>query len=277
MLTLSDPRQAYDILIVFYISIFRFLELINSLIFPLLDTGQLTVPDPEAWLMMILHELACRSPSVELQGDEPAPHAHHQGLTSPGPVVGAEGATTESVVTRLTGLAEAARYLEVVLDAVLGGHPRSSEGVRLEVPPFLQHERPVCCELDLTGLGSSEDTDPVVLVGEVLPPAAVVVERLDGGHRVEIVLETPSRRLQCKKEVSSVFSVGCLTDLDSSGAVTSDLSDPEPPLVEGPHPGVHSELHVAGLAPAGRLDVEMLVRVDATEGGDTQGVDGALH
>ena len=199
MLTLSDPCQAYDILIVFYISIFRFLELINSLIFPLLDTGQLTVPDPEAWLMMILHELACRSPSVELQGDEPAPHAHHQGLTSPGPVVGAEGATTESVVTRLTGLAEAARYLEVVLDAVLGGHPRSSEGVRLEVPPFLQHERSVSCELNLASLGSGEDADPVVLVGEVLTTSAVVIERLDGRHRVEIVLETSSGSLQWRQ------------------------------------------------------------------------------
>ena len=65
---------------------------------------------------MILQELPSRGASVELQGDQPAPHSHHQRLRGAGPVAGAQGATTEPVVTALTRLAVAARDLEVVLE-----------------------------------------------------------------------------------------------------------------------------------------------------------------
>ena len=148
---------------------------------------------------MLLHELPCRSARVELQGDQPAPHPDDQRFRGPGSVAGTQCSATEPVVAGLARLTVAARYLEVILDTVLGGHPRPSEGVRLEVSPFLQHERSVSCELNLASLGSGEDTDPVVLVSQVLTASAVVIKGLDGRHRVEIVLETSSGSLQWRQ------------------------------------------------------------------------------
>ena len=76
-----------------------------------LDTGKLTISDPEARFVMILHELPCRSARVELQSDQPAPDPDDERFRGPGSMAGAEGATTEPVVTGLTGLAVAAGYL----------------------------------------------------------------------------------------------------------------------------------------------------------------------
>ena len=94
-----------------------------------LDTGQLAVPDPEARPVMILQEVPSRGASMELQSDQPAPHSHHQRLRGPGPVAGAQGATTEPVVTALTRLAVAARDLEVVLGKIIKIHKNTFYGI----------------------------------------------------------------------------------------------------------------------------------------------------
>ena len=86
---------------------------------------------------------------------------------------------------------------------------------------------------------------------------------------------TQSEPRKIFRSVLSVVFTPQLSDLDSPGAVTGDLSDPQPPLVESRHLSVDTELHIAGIAPTGGLDVEMLVGVDTTEGGDPQGIDGA--
>ena len=54
----------------------------------------------------------------------------------------------------------------------------------------LQHEGTVRGESNLASLGGCQYADPVVLVGEVLPGPTVVVEGLNDGHGVEVVLET---------------------------------------------------------------------------------------
>ena len=48
---------------------------------------------------------------MQLQGDQPAPDPDDERFRGPGSMAGAEGSTTEPVVTGLTGLAVATRYL----------------------------------------------------------------------------------------------------------------------------------------------------------------------
>ena len=114
---------------------------------------------------------------------------------------GAELSPAEPVVTGVSRLAVPAGDLQVVLHAVLGGHPGPGEGVGLEVAPLLQHEGPGRGEPDLAGLGRRQETDPVVLVVEVLSAPAVVVEGLNDGDRVEVVLETSGGGLDMVRSV----------------------------------------------------------------------------